>query len=274
MRSFFTKELWCHLSLNGGLRYTNTDIRKSVPLRVAHFRDLVTSVARIASHNPDYVLYFRGQAKDYMTGSGMSSVYPSIYRSPHPLSQKDLEKRFQILDSCSQQLVNSLKSLKIDNIHKIKKFPELQWSILQHYDVCDTPLLDVTHSLRVAASFALMKAADKALIFVFALPYPNGTISFSSEEEMSIVRLLSACPSQALRPHFQEGFLVGTFPSRIYKKHTSLDFGARLVGKIEIPKVNFWINGFTGIPQNALYPANDKLNEICSSIRSNIRTRM
>ena len=30
----------------------------------------------------------------------------------------------------------------------------LRWSILQHYEICDTPLLDVTQSIRIAASFA------------------------------------------------------------------------------------------------------------------------
>ena len=283
MRSFYNKKLWCHLSLPDGVRYTSADIRRSPPFQVRDFKELVTSVARISNHNPDHILYFRGQAEDYPTKSGMSSIYPTIYRSPNPQSEneykrrllkKELKRRFKKLDICAERLVGKLEALEVDNIHKIRKFPELQWSILQHYRVCDTPLLDVTHSLRVAASFALMDArkTDKpsALILVIALPYPNGTISFSSEEEMLIVRLLSACPSEALRPHFQEGFLVGTFPSRTSRKYVSLDFGARLVGKIEIPKEKFWINGFTEIPEDALYPRDDKIDQLCSEIRARV----
>ena len=280
MKSFFNERLWCHISLEDGVRYTNNQIRKSEPLKVGSFRELVTSVARIASHNPDHTLFFRGQDQDYKTESGSSSIYPSIFRSRQPLSNKDIEDRFQTLDSCSKELIRQLEALPIDRIHKIKKFPELQWSILQHYDVCrtGTPLLDLTHSLRVAASFALMRKSDRdekadkenrPVVLVFALPYPNGAISFSSEEEMLNVRLLSACPSQALRPHFQEGFLVGSFPSRIMKKHPSFDFGTRLVGKLEIPgKEEFWMNGFAEIPEDVLYPENDELNEVCSTIRS------
>jgi hypothetical protein len=113
--------------------------------------------------------------------------------------------------------------LNIEDINKLKKFPELQWSILQHYEVCDTPLLDLKQSLRVAASFALNWTSSEGYIFVFALPYPNGTISYFSEEELVIVRLLSVCPSEALRPHFQEGYLVGTFPTYIKKKQPFLD---------------------------------------------------
>ena len=147
-----------------------------------------------------------------------------------------------------------MESAKIEGIEKIKNFSELQWSILQHYRVCATPLLDITQSLRVAASFALNSATDKAYIFVFALPYPQGTITYFTEDELLNVRLLSSCPSDALRPHFQEGFLVGTFPSRVKRKQPSFDFGRRLVAKIEIPKKGFWDSNFYAIPKDDLSP--------------------
>lgn len=37
---------------------------------------------------------------------------------------------------------------------RLKRQRILHWSILQHYEVSATPLLDVTHSLPIAASFA------------------------------------------------------------------------------------------------------------------------
>ena len=61
------------------------------------------------------------------------------------------------------------------------------------------------------------------------------------------VRLLSACPADALRPHFQEGYLVGSFPIRSEKKQPQLDFARRLVAKIEIPKKGFWGRDFDAI---------------------------
>ena len=268
MRNFGNTKLWCHLSLDSGKRYTNKDIRKISPVKISTFRELVQSVARIANHNPDYSLFFRGQSKDYKLNSGSSSFYPTIFRSPgRSLQISELTNRYHLLEKCSNELIIELEKLKIDNINKLRKFPELAWSILQHYEVCGTPLLDLTHSLRVAASFALNNAKSNAYIFIFALPYPNGTISYFTEEELLNVRLLSACPSKALRPHFQEGYLVGSFPARAKKKQPFLDFGRRLIAKIQIPKNGFWGKDFHAIPQCALYPTNDDVENICTIIK-------
>ena len=269
LRNFGNANFWCHLSLDGGRQFTNKEIRESAPIRIPDFRELVKAVARIANHNPDYSLFFRGQARDFKLSSGASSFYSTIFRSPgNSLTTKVLEERYKTLDACAGQLLAKLDGLGIDNIHKLKKFPELSWSILQHYEVCGTPLLDFTHSLRVAASFALVDAEDSAYIFVFAFPYPNGTISYSTEEELLNVRLLSACPAEALRPHFQEGYLLGSFPSRVNRKQPFLDFGRRLIAKFEIPKTSFWGNDFHAIPKAALYPPDDEIEKICTEIKS------
>ncbi|MCE8027692.1 FRG domain-containing protein [Halomonas daqingensis] len=269
MRNFGNIKLWCHLSLDSGDRYTNKEIRESAPAKIPNFRELVKSVARIANHNPDYSLFFRGQARDYKLNSGASSFYPTILRSPgRSLTTKELEERYKRLDTCASQLLSKLEELDIDNINKLKKFPELTWSILQHYEVCETPLLDFTHSLRVAASFTLNDASDSAYIFVFAFPYPNGTVSYSTEEELLNVRLLSACPYEALRPHFQEGYLLGSFPPRVNKKQPFLYFGRRVIAKFEIPKKSFWSEDFHEIPSTALYPPDDEIAAICAEIKS------
>ena len=273
MRNFGNTKLWCHLSLDTGERFTNKDVRESDAIKINDFRGLVQSVAYIANHNPDYSLFYRGQSKDYKLSSGSSSFYPTIFRRPgKPLQAKILSERYAVLEKCSQELVISLESIGIDNLRKVKKFRELPWSILQHYEVCGTPLIDLTHSLRVAASFALNNAKENAYIFIFAFPYPNGTISYSTEEELLNVRLLSACPSEALRPHFQEGYLIGSFPPYVNKKEPFLDFGRRLIAKLEIPKKNFWGKDFHAIPNNALYPPNDEVESICSEIKSKYST--
>ena len=268
MRGFYNNKMWCHLSSESGERYTNRQIRQSEPTKAASFWGLVPFVARIANHNPDFGLFFRGQANDFKLKSGLSSFYPTIFRnSGQRLSEGSLKKRFDKLDHCSKLLLTKLDSLKIDGIVKLKKFPELQWSILQHYGVCDTPLLDLTHSLRVAASFALNAASEKAYVFVFALPYPQGTITYSTEDELLNIRLLSASPSEALRPHFQEGYLVGTFPARVDRKHPSFDLGVRLIAKIELETKDFWGENFHAIPYEALYPRKDTIAEVCQGIQ-------
>lgn len=268
MRSLGSTKLWTHLSLASNERTTNKEVREEEPARINTFRELVRAIARIANHNPDYTLFFRGQPKDYTLNSGASSCYPTIYRAPgRSLPSEELRKRFEVLDICSRELIARLEGRKVDNIQKLRKFDELVWSILQHYEVCNAPLLDVTHSLRVAASFALNNASNHAYVYAFALPYPNGTISYSTDQELMNVRLLSACPADALRPHFQEGYLVGSFPIRSEKKQPQLDFARRLVAKIEIPKKEFWGRDFDAIPNNALYPPDDDIRDICEEIR-------
>ena len=278
MRSFGNSKLWCHLSLDSGDQFTNKEIRESKPARINNFRELVQAVAKIANHNPDYSMFFRGQQRDYKINSGASSFYPTIFRSPsQSLSMKELEDRYKKLDGYSSKLLSKLDDLSIDNVKKLKKFPELTWSILQHYEVCGTPLLDFTHSLRVAASFALDSHSlndtnDSAFIFAFGFPYPNGTISYFTEEELLNVRLLSASPAEALRPHFQEGYLLGSFPPREIRKQPSLDFGRRLIAKFEIPKRGFWGVDFHAIPRSALYPLDDEIETICTAMKSKYGT--
>ncbi|QFU75924.1 FRG domain-containing protein [Halioglobus maricola] len=269
MRSLSNQRVWSHLSIVSNEKSTNREIRESEPLRVNTFRELVPVVARIANHNPDYTLFFRGQPKDYLLSSGLSSIYPSIFRSPgKSLRIDELSRRFQKLDACSQMLLSKLDKANIEGIEKLKKFPELLWSILQHYEVCDTPLIDLTHSLRVAASFALEKCDSEGYLFAFALPHPQGTITYSTEDELLNVRLLSASPYSALRPHFQEGYLVGSFPIRTERKQASLDLGVRLVAKLAIPKARFWGADFDAIPHQALYPKNDEIKAICEMVQT------
>ncbi len=269
MRSLGNTKLWCHLSIKDGERYSNAEIRRSRPLLVTSFEKLVPMVARIANHNPEFSILYRGQAKDYITRSGMSSIYPTIYRKPGAsLRSSTLKKRFDKLDSLSRSLVAELEKLDVDRVDRIRKFPELQWSILQHYEVCPTPLLDLTHSLRVAASFALNAASSgRTILAVLAVPHPQGTITYSTEDELLNVRLLSACPPEALRPHFQEGYLVGSFPNRAKKKHASLDLAGRMVAKFELARSGFWSDSFQPIPEIALYPKKDVLREVCIKLR-------
>jgi len=274
MINFRNRKFWCHKSLEDSSNtLTIAQVRESEPTRIKTFKALVPAIAKIAYHNPDFALFFRGQSKDFKINSGKSSCYPSIFRSPGGrLTNDELSSRYKKLDRYSNDLITQLEKNRKGDISKLKKFQELQWSILQHYKICDTPLLDVTHSLRVAASFACHAAkndtVENAYLFIFALPYPQGTITYSTEDEVMNVRLLNACPSFALRPHFQEGYLVATFPSRVRRKRSTLDFAMRLIAKIEIPRTGFWDKEYHAIPREALYPKDDYMESICLEIKN------
>ena len=142
----------------------------------------------------------------------------------------------------------------------------LQWAIIQHYEICETPLLDVTHSLRVAASFATLNGSLAPVLYVLAAPYLGGTISASSEQGIQTIKLSSICPPDARRPHFQEGYLLGEYPEltslhqKQRYKHFEIDFGLRLLEH-------------RPIPQAALFPnATDPLFRHAESIKQKLST--
>ena len=266
--------IWSHQSLDNGNRYPLKDVLSSKALPVRSFRDLVKSVANISYNNPEHVLFFRGQGKEFFKKKDeipVSSFYPSIYRSPGTiLTEAEVEKRFSNLDKQADELLSLFKQRGIQGHEKLSKFPELVWAILQHYEVCSTPLLDLTHSLRVAASFALNEDNDEGYLYAFGFPHPNGSITYSVESELMNIRLLSICPPEAQRPYFQEGFLVGTFPARRLRKQPSLDVGVRLIAKFRLLSTRFWDNHFHAIPQAALYPKKDIVNKLCDPLREEV----
>ncbi|RLJ62727.1 FRG domain-containing protein [Sulfurisoma sediminicola] len=268
-----SSSIWSHHSITTGKKYPLKDVLSSMPVEIATFRELVRAVAEISYHNPEQVLFYRGQANQYWKntedGQRINSFYPSIYRLPgRSLTENALEERYRTLQQQSDALLKRLKEEGIRGHDKLAKFSELTWAILQHYEVCPTPFLDVTHSLRVAASFALNDAEDAGYLYIFGFPHPNGSITYSVEHEIINIRLLSICPPEAQRPYFQEGFLVGTFPSKRLRKHPSLDTGVRLIAKFKLVAKAFWDENFHAIPTEALYPGDDRIKEICSQLKT------
>ncbi|MFV0418588.1 MAG: FRG domain-containing protein [Dysgonomonas sp.] len=234
------------------------------------FRELVEHVARLSFMNKDHLLFYRGQAVDFRNKAGVSSFYPTIYRGDY-LTQKDLTERFNRLEQAGLKLAALFEDKKIEGYKEVKKRLNIQWSILQHYEVCPTPFLDFTHSLRVACSFAMSNnETDKAYIFIFGLPYLTNRISINSEHDLVNIRLLSICPPTALRPYFQEGYLVSTDEiTDSYDTKSELDFNNRLIAKFEIPNnLSFWGKDFDRIPEHLLYPENDPVLELCKAIAS------
>lgn len=265
-------KVWSHSTSDDGEKRFVSDIMESEPKEVGSFQNLVGHIAEISYRNPEHVLFFRGQHQDYrknLRNEGLaSSFYPSIYRnSGKVLTVSEIKKRFENLEKFSMRLIEKFSEEEIAGHEKLSKFPELSWAILQHYEVCETPLLDVTHSLRVAASFALNENKNDGYLYVFGFPHPNGSITYSIDAELLNIRLLSICPPQAHRPYFQEGFLVGTFPSRRLAKHPNLDIGRRLIAKFRLRKRKFWDTHFHAIPNEALYP-NDEMEKICKELKT------
>jgi hypothetical protein len=127
-------------------------------------------------------------------------------------------------------------------------------------------MLDLTSSLLVAASFALEKGRT-GYVFVFGMPHPQGSISHYIDDSLVLVKLQNVCPPEALRPHFQEAFLVGKLPYNSVKQAED-NFATRLIGKyfLDNSSGRFWREGFKQIPKKVLYPPNDSYLERLRSI--------
>jgi len=258
------------------------DIRKCVPLGVSCYIELATKVAELQFANKNYVLLFRGQSSDYEDVKGRSSLKPSLLRAKSAQSisprSSTLEDRFKRLECAESSLLSYFEEKNFLGLEDLKRKRILRWAIIQHYEICKTPLLDVTHSLRIAASFASDTKRTRAYLFVVGVPNLSGSVTASAEAGLQIIRLASVCPPVALRPHVQEGYLLGEYPDvgdygqkELYKNY-EIDFGRRLVAKFRFNPKTFWNDKFfPPVTYEALYPdRDDPLCEMTKVIKKKI----
>jgi hypothetical protein len=281
METVGKSNIWAYFDRSSSAkRVTNSIVRKGPGHRVRSFLDLATKVADLQFRNRDYVLLFRGQGADHRNKANNTSLKASLFRPvqfANP-SQQILETRYEALMRAERALVSCYAKERYLGVERLMRHRILRWSILQHYEVCPTPLLDVTHSLRIAASFASLSAKDDAFLFVLAVPNLSGAITASAEAGLQIVRLSSVCPPTAVRPHIQEGYLLGEYPDieshqqKQHYFHYEMDFGLRLVSKFRFRPTDFWKRNdglFPMVLKRALYPSksNDPLYELSLSVK-------
>jgi len=264
------------------VRTTNYNVRARPGLEVHSYPDLVERISLLSFHNPEQVLFFRGQKAEYTTSKNNSSIKPSIFRpvGNRRTSPKGdaIRHRYTRLREAEKLVIECFLQHNLLGKERVIRSRILQWAIIQHYEICGTPLLDVTHSLRVAASFATLDSSwINPMLYVLAAPSLGGTISASSEQGIQTIRLSSICPPCAKRPHFQEGYLLAEYPDlnsfdekQLYKPH-EIDFGLRLLAKFHLKPESFWNNDFLPIPKVALFPNhNDPLFEHTEKIKSQL----
>jgi hypothetical protein len=193
---------------------TCTKVRKAIGHKVLSYIDLAKKVAELQFMNREHVLLFRGQRTDYKNKQGNTTLKPSLFRAVADVNpgNSELIARFKKLRIAEFVLEHEYSRRKLLGVDRIKRQQILRWAILQHYEVCPTPLLDVTHSLRIAASFASAQAADRAYLFVVGVPNLSGAVTASAEASIQTIRLSSVCPPTAVRAHIQEGVSLGRIP--------------------------------------------------------------
>ena len=271
--SFFDRRL-CQVAKNGA-------IRQGPGHRVGSYLELATKIAELQFLNRDHVLLFRGQGSDHRNVKHNSSLKPTLFRgqrSGNP-DRATLVARYEALARAEALLIEHYRAAGFLGIERLRRHRILRWSILQHYEVCTTPLLDVTHSIRIAASFASLAATETAYVYVLGVPNLSGAVTASAEAGLQIIRLSSVCPPSAVRPHIQEGYLLGEYPDMAGHEqkenyfHYEIDFGRRLVAKFAFNPASFWKNdNFPQVAKTALYPAarNDPLYRLALDVQKGV----
>jgi hypothetical protein len=245
---------------------TVNKVRASDGYEVKNFRKLNDEVALVTLNNKSHEMFYRGQVRDYKNNSAKyfsdrtrkSVIMPSICR---PDKKVNGELKYSIRKKEVQRRYRYLYNL-IDYINSKQNFTlpyEHYMSLFQHYEIAKTPLIDITQSLRVAATFALKKSKI-GYLYVFGLPFPNQSISYYTDLGIILLKLQNVVSVNAIRPRYQEGYLVGNFPFSNYKSNED-DLANRMVAKFKLTNEDnkFWDKFFQPIPEEILFPKNDKL---------------
>lgn len=253
-------------------------IRKNAAHRVRNFMDLANKVAELQFRNRDFFLMFRGQHGDFRNRTGHTSVKASLMRAADAaatVSKGVIVRRFSKLVAAEKALVVEYRRLALLGCERLERQRILRWAILQHYEICETPLLDVTQSLRIAASFASLNAGQRAYLMVLGIPRVSGAVTASAEAGLQVVCLASACPPTAVRPHIQEAYLLGEYPDvssaeqKLFYSHAEMDFGRRLIAKFSFEPEGFWEAGgnFPRVGADALYPGPSQ-DPVCALVEA------
>ena len=241
---------------------------------VQTYRDLLEAVSFLGAMNKGLTLFYRGQTKN-------SDPVPTIFRDKWqplqsgeyvPISAASRPYYFGRLSDLGHAVykICDTPALGLPRWRGLRDLREIQWAIIQHYGIWPTPLIDITSSLRVAASFGLglfpgsSSSPKVAYLYVVGLPYSTAWISFDANQGLVLARLQSACPPIAKRPHFQDGFLLGTSPLAGVEQSDCDEsrLARRLVAKFELhDSGSFWDSDFPVIGSGALLPRRDDLLE-------------
>ena len=115
---------------------------------------------------------------------------------------------------------------------------------------------------------------------MLGVPNLSGAVTASAEAGLQIIRLASVCPPSALRPHIQEGYLLGEYPEigniaqKQHYRNYEIDFGRRLVAKFKFEPKSFWqaSSDFALVGRSALYPATDPLLNLTNDVKAQIKS--
>ncbi len=266
------KQKWEEKSRDGWKEQTtNQKIIESEPYHIDSYEKLIDAIAQISFYNRDYALFYRGQKREYLDDSNCAKIFPQIYRKD---DNYNLEGLWEKLNETDRKLKVHFEAnyKKFAGTSIFLKYGELRWAIMQHYLVEKTPILDVTHSPYVAASFAQFKNKNNnGIIYVLGASSFSNTIDIFPEDDLVLIRLLSFCLPKAKRPYLQEAYAIGPYPNFKLNQDSEkykFNFSRRLIAKFSIPNSkSFWGDGYSAMPDHLLDYENDSIEQFLAAFR-------
>jgi hypothetical protein len=270
-------------NMNNKKFLTGLKIAARKPKHVDSYNELLRYVTVLSHKNSDIFLLFRGQSKAYQTHGERQRpcLLPSFFRPETEggyLGPKLKREREALLEKATAELLKEKFDDLFYNAENLKHYEELAWALLQHYQVCPTPLLDLTSSLHVACSIASyrwnkhkkQRGGEEAVVYLLGFSEMTPNISFSYSSGLQLIRLAGVLPENSFRPLYQEGYLVCEYPrSEIFKGDN--DFAKRLIASFSFkPDASFWARDFAPLPEHLLFPApkDDEMARLMDPIRA------
>jgi hypothetical protein len=151
---------------------------------IRRYSDLVDAVSFLTVMNKRLTLLFRGQTSDL-------EPVPRLFRPVWHFTDKHKNKhKFDIpasargsywkaLADISRKAISICEEFGLPRYRDLSVIRELPWAVIQHYGLWPTPLIDLTSSLRIAATFALpppAKSHRTGFLFVAGFPAPSGSV--------------------------------------------------------------------------------------------------
>ncbi|WP_369255246.1 FRG domain-containing protein [Geodermatophilus amargosae] len=212
------------------------EIESQPAFDVSTYRDLATVVSFLNVMNKHHHLLFRGQSRETFPSPTLTRDTWATHRLPTPVRLVDRRADYYEALGPLSAAVTRMLAGRLPRHRPFEKASDPRrrqlrvapWAVIQHYELWPTPLLDLTGSLRVAASFAFGVPASRTtgLLYVFSAPrVVSDLMPPRPSARRMTVRLSAVCPPGTQRPHLQDGYLVGDPQADA----ESLDESARLL---------------------------------------------
>jgi hypothetical protein len=130
------------ITASGITRAANKPIRFGPGDAVSTYFDLAKKVAELQFRNRDHVLLFRGQHADFKTLKDNSALHATLFRLEGKQLPTTIDSHAAFPDSekSESRMVTRCSAERFLGFARQKRHRLLAWAILQHYEVCKTPL--------------------------------------------------------------------------------------------------------------------------------------